>query len=191
MYSGYGAYDRPLAKRQVTQVSDPNTAWYAQEAHWILIEDLMGGTYGMRKKHRRYLPQEPRELDESYDNRLARSVVAPYYQRLERMLAGMLTRKPVRLEDTSDVITEQLFDVDMQNNDLNVWVYETARKLVRYGHIGTLVDAPQDGGRPYWVTTHHARSLAGALKPKMGSRCYPCCGYRKPSPSQMVNTARK
>jgi hypothetical protein len=152
MYSGYGAYDRPLAQRQVTQVSDPNTAWYAQEAHWILIEDLMGGTYGMRKKHRRYLPQEPRELDESYDNRLARSVCPPYYQRLERMLAGMLTRKPVRLEDTSDSITEQLFDVDMQGNDLNVWAYETARKLVRYGHIGTLVDAPTDGGRPYWCT---------------------------------------
>jgi hypothetical protein len=152
MYSGYNFYDRPLAQRQVTQVSDANSAWYAQEPHWILIEDLMGGTYGMRRKHRRYLPQEPRELDESYDNRLARSVVAPYYQRLERMLAGMLTRKPVRLEDTSDVITEQLFDVDQQGNDLNVWTYETARKLVRYGHIGTLVDAPQDGGRPYWVT---------------------------------------
>jgi hypothetical protein len=152
MYSGYNAYDRPLAQRQVTQVSDPNTAWFAQEAHWILIEDLMGGTYGMRKKHRRYLPQEPRELDESYDNRLARSVCPPYYQRLERMLAGMLTRKPVRLEDTSDSITEQLFDVDTQGNDLNVWTYETARKLVRYGHVGTLVDAPQDGGRPYWVT---------------------------------------
>jgi hypothetical protein len=152
MYSGYNAYDRPLAQRQVTQVSDPNTAWFAQEAHWILIEDLMGGTYSMRKKHRRYLPQEPRELDESYDNRLARSVCPPYYQRLERMLAGMLTRKPVRLEDTSDVIMEQLFDVDMQGNDLNVFTYETARKLVRYGHLGTLVDAPTDGGRPYWVT---------------------------------------
>jgi hypothetical protein len=152
MYSGYNAYDRPLAQRQVTQVSDPNTSWFAQEAHWILIEDLMGGTYGMRKKHRRYLPQEPRELDESYDNRLARSVCPPYYQRLERMLAGMLTRKPVRLEDTSDSITEQLFDVDMQGNDLNVWTYETARKLVRYGHVGTLVDAPTNGGRPYWCT---------------------------------------
>jgi hypothetical protein len=152
MYSGYRAYDRPLAQRQVTQVNDPNTSWFAQEAHWILIEDLMSGTYGMRKKHRRYLPQEPRELDESYDNRLARSVCPPYYQRLERMLAGMLTRKPVRLEDTSDSITEQLFDVDMQGNDLNVWTYETARKLVRYGHIGTLVDAPTDGGRPYWCT---------------------------------------
>ena len=122
------------------------------EPHWILIEDLMNGTYGMRKKHRRYLPQEPRELDESYDNRLARSVVPPYYQRLERMLAGMLTRKPVRLNDTSDTIREQLFDVDLQGNDLNVWTYETARKLIRYGHVGTLVDAPSDGGRPYWCT---------------------------------------
>jgi hypothetical protein len=112
----------------------------------------MGGTYGIRRKHRRYLPQEPREQDESYDNRLARSVVPPYYQRLERMLAGMLTRKPVKLQDVSDAIREQLFDVDMQGNDLNVWTYETARKLVRYGHIGCLVDAPSNGGRPYWCT---------------------------------------
>jgi hypothetical protein len=75
MYSGYNFYDRPTADRKQTQVNDPNGPWHAQEPHWILIEDLMGGTYAMRKKHRRYLFQEPRELDESYDNRLARSVV--------------------------------------------------------------------------------------------------------------------
>jgi hypothetical protein len=152
MYSTPAAYDRKVTDRPVTQVGDPNGAWYAMEPHWILIEDLMGGTYGIRRKHRRYLPQEPRELDESFNNRLARSVVPPYYQRLERMLAGMLTRKPVKLQDVSDAIREQLFDVDMQGNDLNVWTYETARKLVRYGHIGCLVDAPSNGGRPYWCT---------------------------------------
>jgi hypothetical protein len=109
---------------------------------------------GCAKKHRRYLPQEPRELDESYDNRLARSVCPPYYQRLERMLAGMLTRKPVRLTDTADIIQEQLFNVDLQDNDLNVWTYETTRKMVRYGHVGVLVDAPKAEyeGRPYWCT---------------------------------------
>jgi len=123
------------------------------EPHWILIENLMGGTYEMRSKHRRYLPQEPREIDESYDNRLARSVCPPYYQRLERMLAGMLTRKPVRLNDISDTIREHLFDVDLQGNDLNIWTYETARKMIRYGHVGVLVDAPAEAnGRPYWVT---------------------------------------
>lgn len=120
----------------------------------MLIEDLVQGTYQIRRRHRRYLPQEPRELDESYDNRLSRSVCPPYYIRLERMLAGMLTRKPVRLNDVSDVVREQLFDVDLLGNDLNVWTYETARKMVRYGHIGVLVDAPSAGeyGRPYWVT---------------------------------------
>jgi len=65
MYSGYSFYDRNPAQRPVTAVSDPNSAWYAQEPHWILIEDLLQGTYGMRRKHRRYLPQEPREQDKA------------------------------------------------------------------------------------------------------------------------------
>ena len=131
MYSGFRHYNREKAGA-TADVNDPCNAWLTMEPHWILIENLNGGTYEMRSKHRRYLPQEPREIDESYDNRLARSVCPPYYQRLERMLAGMLTRKPVRLNDISDKIREQLFDVDLQGNDLNVWTYETARKMIRY-----------------------------------------------------------
>jgi hypothetical protein len=153
VYSGFNFYDRQSTAK-VSQVNDPNAAWVNQEPHWRLIEDLSQGTYEMRRKHRRYLPQEPRELDEAYDNRLARSTCPPYFVRLERMLAGMLTRKPVRLNDVPDNIREQLFDVDLQGNDLNVWCYETARKCIRYGHVGVLVDAPAAGsnGRPYWVT---------------------------------------
>ena len=153
MYSGYNYYDRET-NSQGKEINDPNAIWFQQEPHWMLIEDLLGGTYQMRKRHRRYLPQEPREIDESYDNRLARSVCPPFYLRLERMLAGMLTRKPVRLNETADSIREHLFDVDLQGNDLNVWTYETTRKMVRYGHVGVLVDAPKStqGGRPYWVT---------------------------------------
>ena len=70
------------------------------------------------------------------------------------MLAGMLTRKPVRLTDVPDSVREDLFDVDLEGNDLNIWTYETARKAIRYGHVGVLVDAPKEGNsvRPYWVT---------------------------------------
>ena len=150
---GFQHYERTVASR-VASINDPNQAWQNQEPHWILIEDLIGGTYEVRRRHRRYLPQEPREADESYDARLMRSVCPPYYQRLERMLAGMLTRKPVQLKDVDDTIREQLFDVDLQGNDLNVWTYETARKMIRYGHVGVLVDAPAAGqyGRPYWCS---------------------------------------
>ena len=151
MYSGFSGRQRI---GNVTQVNDPNTAWVNMEPHWGLIETLLGGTYKIRKGHRKYLPQEPREQDISYDARLLRSVLAPYYVRLERMLAGMLTRKPVRLDDVSDVIREQLFDVDLQGNDLQTWLFATARICIRYGHVGVLVDAPKagDNGRPYWVT---------------------------------------
>ena len=159
MYSGFSGRQRV---GNVATVESPNTAYVNMEPHWLLIEALLQGTYGIRKKHRKYLPQEPRELDEAYDNRLLRSTLAPYYVRLERMLAGMLTRKPVRLEDVADVVTEQLFDVDLQGNDLNVWTYETARKCIRYGHIGVLVDAPKAGenGRPYW-TQYTPRDILG------------------------------
>jgi hypothetical protein len=154
MYSGYNYNTKTSRNNRGTEINDPNNSWFNQEAHWILIEDLLGGSFEMRSKHRRYLPQEPREIDEAYDNRLARSVCPPYYLRLERMLSGMLTRKPVRLNDTSDNLRLQLFDVDLQGNDLNVWTYETARKMIRYGHVGVLVDAPSSGqsGRPYWVS---------------------------------------
>ena len=56
---------------------------------------------------------------------------------------------------TSDQIRENLFDVDLQGNDLNVWTYETTRKMVRYGHVGVLVDAPKSNqeGRPYGLHT--------------------------------------
>ena len=151
MYSGFSGRQRI---GNVTQVNDPNTSWINQEPHWGLIETLLGGTYKIRKGHRKFLPQEPRELDEAYDNRLQRSVLAPYYVRLERMLAGMLTRKPVRLDDVSDVIREQLFDVDLQGNDLQTWLFQTSRICIRYGHVGVLVDAPAAGenGRPYYVS---------------------------------------
>ncbi len=152
----YSAYGRKFTRERTgftTDVNDPSQTWFLQEPHWLLIEDLAGGTFEIRLKHRKYLPQEPREQDESYENRLARSTCPPYFQRLERMLAGMLTRKPVKLQDISDTIREQLFDVDLQGNDLNVWTYEAARKMIRYGHVGVLVDVPSEGnGRPYWVT---------------------------------------
>ena len=64
----------------------------------------------------------------------------------------MLTRKPIRLENISDAVREQMFDVDLEGNNLDVWTYNAARLMVRYGHIGVLVDAPAAGqeGRPYW-----------------------------------------
>ena len=160
MYSGFSGSRQRVGN--VTTVDSPNTAWASMEPHWELLEALQGGTFAIRKGHRKYLPQEPREQDLSYSVRLQRSVCSPYTIRIERMLAGMLTRKPVRLDDVTDQIREQLFDVDLQGNDLQSWLFSTSRICLRYGHVGVLVDAPKAGenGRPYWAT-YDPRSIIG------------------------------
>jgi len=153
VYSSLNIYNQSITQA-VTTVASPNAAYQRMAQFWDLIADLKEGTYKIRSKHRKYLPQLEREVDDSYDRRLARSTVVPYLQRIEKMLSGMLVRKPVRLDNVSDLIREQLFDVDLENNDLNVWLYQTARTVISFGHVGVLVDAPKEGekARPYWVT---------------------------------------
>ena len=153
MYSSLNIYNQPITVAPTTVVS-PNAAYQRMAQFWDLIADLKEGTYKIRSEHRKYLPQLEREVDDSYDRRLARSTVVPYLQRIEKMLSGMLVRKPVRLDDVSDLVREQLFDVDLEGNDLNIWLYQTARIVISFGLCGVLVDAPKEGEktRPYWVT---------------------------------------
>ena len=153
MYSSLNIYNQPITVAPTT-VASPNAAYQRMANFWDLIADLKEGTYKIRSEHRKYLNQEPRETDDSYDTRLARSTVVPYLQRIEKMLSGMLVRKPIRLDDVSDLVREQLFDVDLEGNDLNIFLYNVARVAISFGHVGVLVDAPKDGEktRPYWVT---------------------------------------
>ena len=129
MYSSLNIYNQPITQA-VSTVESPNAAYQRMAQFWDLITDLREGTYKVRSEHRKYLPQLERETDDSYDRRLSRSNVVPFTQRIEKMLSGMLTRKPVRLDDVSDLVREQLFDVDLEGNDLNVWLYETARTAI-------------------------------------------------------------
>ena len=143
------------------KVHEPGIPWARQEPRWRLIEQLTLGTLGMQQAGRSYLLQEPREDDDSYAVRLARSICPPYYLRLEQMLAGMLTRKPIRLDNVPDPMVEQLYDVDLTGSGLDVFLQHLARIAIRYGHVGVLVDFPRgdegdetpvtDFSRPYWV----------------------------------------
>jgi hypothetical protein len=147
-------------------VQDPGPAWRRMEPRWRLIEDITAGTMRMQEVGELYLPREPGELPfidqdtgitiDPFQIRLANSMLTPFVGQMESMLAGMITRKPVRLEDTPQVIEEHLMDVDQAENDLNVFTHQFIRTAIRYGHAGILVDFPRnedgtEGDRPYWV----------------------------------------
>lgn len=152
------------------KVYEPGIAWQRMEPRWRLAEQLAKGTLGMQEAGRRYLPQEPAESDEAYAVRLSASVCPPYYLRLEQMLAGMLTRKPVRLDNVPDVIQQHMYDVDLTGTGLDPYLQQLCRICLRYGHVGVLVDFPRgdegddtpvtDFDRPYWVT-YSPRDILG------------------------------
>ena len=158
MYSSFNHYDRTRSSKAV-EVQDPSNAYVNMEPNWILIEDLITGTYGIRKRHQ-YLTRCPGSKMRAMII-VWRQAFSRLYTWIERLLAGMLTRKPVRLNEVSERVTEDLFDVDLQGNDLTSWTYETAKIMLRYGHVGVLVDAPTGGtGRPYWIT-YSPREILG------------------------------
>jgi hypothetical protein len=138
------------------EVWQPGQVWERMAPRWELPEALAAGTIYLQQQGERWLPREPEEQDASYAVRLGNSMCPPYMLRLENMLAGLLCRQAIRLEDVPDVIREHMFNVDLQGNDLDAWLYGTAKKMIRYGHIGTLVDMPRDGedvdARPYWIS---------------------------------------
>ena len=77
-YSGYRTY-RGVAEAKVNKVDDPNQQWLNMQQFWELPEVIIQGTQEIRSKHRKYLPQEERESDLSYDARLSRSVLSPSF----------------------------------------------------------------------------------------------------------------
>ena len=165
-----------IGSRKNLKVQEPAQHWQRQWPRWQLIEALTLGTYGMQQAGQRWLPQEPLEEDESYAIRLANSTLTPYYTNMEGMLAGMLSRKPIRLENVSDQITQHLYDADLQGNNLDRLIHDFTRtKLLRYGLAGILVDFPvaddgsQDLNRPYWIAYGAPDILGGRFDVVGGS----------------------
>ena len=161
------------------KVQDPDIAYQRQEPHWILPEVLVGGTLAMRAQREMFLPKLPKEEDSDYDNRLAAAVCPPYYLRLEKMLVGMLTRKPVVLSTKDEIMLEHMQDVDMMGSNLDVFLRKVAQPCIRHGHVGVLVDMPRgDEGddtpvtnflRPYWIP-YTARQILGGRYDVVGGQ---------------------
>ena len=53
----------------------------AMMADWSVMAAVTNGTEYLRDQSEKYLPQEPREDDDAYETRIARSVLSPYTSR--------------------------------------------------------------------------------------------------------------
>lgn len=145
-------------------VAVPNEAYEKMRESWLLPRTLMGGTRAMRLAGAAYLPQEPAESKEAYDNRLQRSTLFNAFRRTVRNLRGKVFSKPVAFaETTPEDIVNWNNDIDLSGRKIDDFARDVFEDGIQVGLSHILVDLPSgsslqsradevaSGRRPYFV----------------------------------------
>ena len=148
-----------------SQVNAADPLWFAMAPHWQTVRACLEGTDYLRHNADQYLPQQPMELDESWQGRVKRSVFSPYFQKILRVAVGLILRKPIFLEGgdeaywsswREDVCRDGSTDLDQFANDVlsSALAMGSSNILVDYPDTSNVVSLAQERGanlKPYLV----------------------------------------
>lgn len=131
------------------RVDLPSKAYEAMSRRWELPRDLVGGTLVMREANQKWLPKEPRESQQNYEARIARSVLyGAYSDTLEKIVSKPFS-KPVTVKDGLPNRLESMEDnIDRNGNDLTKFSRDLFTDAVDRGLSHFLVDFPVQSTAP-------------------------------------------
>jgi hypothetical protein len=128
----------------------PNTVdplYWAMTPWWEPIRACAEGTQYLRQNAIKYLPQQPRELEEAWKGRVARSVFSPYFSRVIRTAIGLILRKPIVLEGGDEAYWDAWrVNCDRQGTDLDEFARDQLATSIGFGHSAWLTDFPKADG---------------------------------------------
>lgn len=140
---------------------------------WAMIDALMEGTVAMRAGGKTWLPQFPKEPEDSYKTRLSQAVLHPVFKRTVLVNAARPFSKPIALGDeTPAKVIDWCEDIDLQGSNLAAYLVPLMEACLAKGLIGVLVEFPKAndirtqaeekavGARPYCVK-YPAGSILG------------------------------
>lgn len=130
----------------VQEVARTTEAYKQMSQYWTLPLTLMGGTDAMRAAGRQYLPQNVKEKNEDYYNRLKRTVLFNAFRKTVIDLSTRPHSKPIVLENASSEVQEWATDIDRMGNNLNRFSFFSFMTAMIYGLNHILVDYEQTPG---------------------------------------------
>lgn len=146
---------------QKIQPDNPSSAFSIMAPRWNLINALLGGTETMRSAGEAYLPKHQEETSESYDRRLACSVLTNYVSVTLEGLVGRPFSQEVGVGDGVPAQVRALLeDVDLKGNKLDIFAREWFQEGVAKGFAHVLVEMPRQESRVGEDGQPIARTLA-------------------------------
>ena len=157
------------------------TVWSRSEAAMAMVPRLQTmaavclGTDYLRTHKETFLPQEIREDDDAWLERVQKSVLTPYVLRLIENAASIVLRRPIEVigdEYWKDFIK----DVDGLGSSLNEYAKTYLVDAMRDGHAFTLVDAPPDNATTRTLYQARQEGIRQYFVPYAAAQCY---GWRQ------------
>lgn len=155
-------------------VSTPSSVYQEMwNPYWKLVEDILEGTYTMRKRGKEYLPQMPKETDEAYQQRLAMSYLVNIYARTLQSIPGLAFIKDINVTNVPDELKYLESNVDGSGRSITEFAYDLTFSALHYGITHAYCDFPNlnsdemslaefraSGSRPYF-TEINPRNVIG------------------------------
>lgn len=109
--------------------------------YWKLVDNIREGTQAMRRVPE-YLPQNPRESNQHYENRKSRSFLFDLYTRTLVSITGLAFTKPVVVSNAPAELRYLEHDFDGTGRTLTECAYDLTINALNYGVAYALVDFP-------------------------------------------------
>lgn len=130
-----------------SRVDQLSAAVTAMAEPWPMIEALVGGTDAMRKAGKRFLPQWPKEPDDSYAKRLSTAVLFDAFAHTAVIMAAKPFTRPINFKTEPPARVKALFeDVDRVGTDIQAFAHGLMHQCLTLGLTGVLVDYPDVEG---------------------------------------------
>jgi len=135
-------------KKDKATVASKSKAYKSMYAHWKLPIALRGGTLKMREGSTEWLPQEPKESVDAYQNRLNRTFCYGAYNRTVETLSGLPFMRPAIVDGLPDELEYLKWDCDSSGTDLTNFAHSLLDECLDLGITHILVDMPYFEGEP-------------------------------------------
>lgn len=127
----------------MSDVSAECFAYRKMSERFQMADALLGGTFEMREKGVKYLPEFYGERAEEYGWRLGNAVLRPLFRKASEFLVGHMFREPIDTKNVDARLLPYLEDMDRSGTDIDTYAAKQARLLLTHGLCYSYTDFPR------------------------------------------------
>jgi hypothetical protein len=118
-----------------------NYAYYQMCPAWELVDDVYAGTFRIRSRGQKYIPQFPLESGESWNARIDVAVLMNVYARTVDAMTGLVIGSGLKTKNVPKDMEKHLKNIDNAGTQFEVFARDVMRDSFN-GHCVILVDMP-------------------------------------------------